>query len=116
MNSINTVAPTQHTTSTFSDVKLADSIDAMVAQLKHYIDLSDGLAMVVTLWVVQTYCFEKFQFAGYLHAHSPLRRCGKTTLLDWISLFVCGNPSIETNPTAPNIFRRGPHVLLLDEL
>ena len=72
------------------DEPAADPVDgqgllgALRALLNRHLVLPDHAAETVALWIVHTYCFEVFDFTPYLAVMSPVKRCGKTTLLDII--------------------------------
>ena len=58
---------------------------ALRALLNRYLVLPDHATETVALWIVPyTFCFEAFDFTPYLAVMSPVKRCGKTTLLDII--------------------------------
>ena len=75
------------------------------------------LAMVVACWVLETFCYDEFDFCGYLAPRSPTPRCGKTRLLRLVGQMVKGGPVPITNsPTAAVLYRRTQAVLLVDEV
>src|SRR5206468_1920072 len=76
----------------------------------------DGLAMLIALWIANTYAFERFHYAGYLAIRSATPQCGKTRLLELISMLAKGTPSITTMPTAAVLFRSTQRVMLFDEV
>ncbi len=49
--------------------------------LKHVI-LPAGVAEPISAWVVLTYCYDAFRILPLLGIVSPVKRCGKTTLLE----------------------------------
>ncbi|MCK4518003.1 DUF3631 domain-containing protein [Candidatus Babeliales bacterium] len=49
--------------------------------LKHII-LPSGVVEPITAWVVLTYCYDAFRILPMLGIVSPVKRCGKTTLLE----------------------------------
>lgn len=59
--------------------KLLSSIKGEL--LKHVI-LPGGVAEPITAWVVLTYCYGAFRILPLLGIISPVKRCGKTTLLE----------------------------------
>src|SRR5437773_5587879 len=40
-----------------------------------------GVPLVLSLWAINTYLFEVFDYCPYIALVSPLKRCGKTTVL-----------------------------------
>ncbi len=101
-----------------SSVRLADQLDQIEASIRRYVELSHpDLAMLVAVWIANTYTFECFDYCGYLHIQSDTWGCGKTTLLKVIRHHAKAQPPILTAPTAAVVFRtqRDVQVLLLDE-
>lgn len=76
-------------------------------------------APIVALWIGHTWAFEAFDFTPYLNINSPLKRCGKSTLLDAIKL-TCRNPwGPVVSPSPAVLFRKiqaDCPTLLLDEV
>lgn len=97
-------------------VHLADLLDNIANMITTYVTLPDTkLAMLIALWVALTYCYQHFQYCGYLALRSATPRCGKSTLLKILCPLVqC--PSITTTPTALVLFRSRRRVLILDEV
>jgi hypothetical protein len=94
---------------------LGDIIETIQRTLIKYIDFSHpSLATVASLWIVQAFCFESFQYCGYLALRSPTLRCGKSRLLKLIALFI--GAIITAIPTAATIFRSNRKELILDEV
>lgn len=86
---------------------LGDILDALVEQFRKYVSLPTEVLYLIALWIAQTYCFERFEYVGYLNIRSPLPRCGKTRLLELLATFAFGNPSVMTLPTPAVIFDGG---------
>jgi len=77
------------------------------------------LPLLLAAWTIGTYSHRVFRVYPYLALRSPTKRCGKTRVLDLLSL-VAFNASPKTlNPTEAQLFR-GPSknagTLLLDEV
>ena len=73
--------------------------------------------MAVALWILHTYVFERFPVTPRLALLSPVRGCGKTTLLILLELLVA-NPYRTDNVTAAAIYHLldlSPRTLLADE-
>jgi putative DNA primase/helicase len=60
----------------------------LMAAIRKYVILTDTDALTVALWVLHSYCFDAFPCTPRLAITAPEKRCGKTTLLDVISLLV----------------------------
>ena len=66
--------------------------------------MSDHARDAVALWVVHTYLLDSFQITPRLAIRSPVKRCGKTTLLDVIARLIF-RPLASANATASAVFR-----------
>ncbi len=77
------------------------------------------LPLLLALWTMGTYCYRVFRVFPYLVLRSPTKRCGKSRLLDLLSLVAFNSSPRTTNPTEAQLFR-GPSknggTLLLDEV
>jgi hypothetical protein len=97
-------------------VLLADELEQITALIHRYVELSHpDLAMLLAVWIANTYCFECFDYCGYLHIQSATPQCGKTTLLKVLRYLSKGKPPILSAPTAAVLFRSKHQVLLIDE-
>lgn len=97
--------------------RLADLLDEADHLLRQYVTLpKPDLAMLIAVWLAQTYCFDQFRYCGYLTLRSATPRCGKTTLLRVLSQLANGSPPITSLPTPATLFRSTRPVLLLDEV
>jgi Protein of unknown function (DUF3631) len=79
---------------------LSDICDA----IQEYIVLPDHTCMVVALWILHSYLLDSFQVSPRLAINSPMRRCGKTTLLDVLACLVL-KPLSAANVSTSVIFR-----------
>src|SRR5258708_3627550 len=50
--------------------------------------LSEASVVATSLWVPHSYCYDLFDYTPRLFAHSPTRRCGKTTYLKLLQKMV----------------------------
>ncbi len=57
-------------------------LSTIKGELLKYVILPGGVAEPITAWIVLTYCYEAFRILPLLGVISPLKRCGKTTLLE----------------------------------
>ena len=97
--------------------RLADLLDEIECQILKFVKLPKReLAMLVALWLAETYTFEHFRYCGYLALRSATPRCGKTLLMRLLSQLANGSPSITSIPTPAVLFRSTRPVLLLDEV
>ena len=74
--------------------------------------------VVVTLWIAHTWVIPAFIFTPYLSISSPVKRCGKSTLLDCLNLLV-SRPWAAVMPSPAVLYRKIEQdcpSLLLDEV
>lgn len=82
-----------------------------------YLALPDGAAVVLTLWTLHAHAHDAFPLSPVLAITSPEKRCGKTTLLELLSVLV-PRPLPASNLTPAVVFRaveRWRPTLLVDE-
>jgi hypothetical protein len=82
-----------------------------------FMSLTRQQATVCSLWVVHTHAIAAAMFTPYLNISSALLRCGKTTLLELLSL-LAANPWLTGRVTAAVLVRKTDQshpTLLLDE-
>ena len=75
-------------------------------------------ATATALWIAHTWVIEAFDFTPYLSIGSPVKRCGKSTLLDCLSL-LCRTPWQAVSPSPAVLYRKVESdcpTLLLDEV
>lgn len=97
----------------------AELILMIAVFLERYIFLKDKkLPLLIAVWVLGTYVFDVFKFYGYLWINSPVKRCGKTLLLDILSHICCHSTRRLSNLTEAVTFRVADkrQTLILDEL
>jgi hypothetical protein len=91
----------------------------LVAYVKRYVIFRrDAEAVAVALWVVHTHAFDAASVTPYLHASSPEKESGKSTLLEALSLVVA-RPWKAITPSEATLFRKidkDAPTLLLDEV
>ncbi len=97
-------------------------LDDVVAFLRMYMHFpSAESAHAVALFAAYTHILEAFDISPYLFIRSPERRCGKSTLLELITMLV-GHPKASAGMTAAAMFRSNSdaeaahHTLIVDEL
>ncbi len=96
--------------------------EALVADLERFITrfviLPGQTALPLAPWVLATFCHDAFDSFGYLLVVSPAPRCGKTRLLETLSLIV-SEPRRIASTSEPALFRTIAEyspTLLLDEM
>ena len=82
----------------------ASLLNALTAAIRQYVVLDDGAAEAVALWVLHTHALEAFLISPRLAITSVVMRCGKTTLVDVLSLLV-RSALTTVNATAAAIFK-----------
>jgi hypothetical protein len=98
----------------------AGLLDEVRATISRYVVLpSDEALTAVTLWTVATHAVDVLEHATRLCIHSPVKRCGKSRLLEVLAGLV-HSPLETTNISVPALFRvidkaASPPTLLLDE-
>jgi hypothetical protein len=78
--------------------------EQLCAVFKRYLVLDEGSVRTLALWVFGSYlanCFQKFPI---LRVISPVKRCGKSTLLDCFELLVC-RPLVTASISASSLYR-----------
>jgi hypothetical protein len=92
-------------------------LDLVHHLLQRYVELTAPQFVAVSLWIVLTFVYQRFTVTPRLTLTSPVRGCGKTTLLDLIEA-LCMRPLKTDSITAASIYdavdREHP-TLLLDE-
>lgn len=96
-------------------------LDEVRTAISRYVVLpSEAAVVAVVLWIAATHGVERFDHATRLAIHSPVKRCGKSRLLEVIAGLV-HEPIQTTNVSVPALFRMieaagdSPPTLLLDE-
>lgn len=76
----------------------------VVELLNSYVSLPEGAAIAIALWIILTHTIEVARVAPILLILSPVRQCGKTTLLGLL-LRLTFRPMTSANLTAAVLFR-----------
>ena len=82
----------------------ADLLDALSANVRQHVVMSDHAADTAALWAVHTHLLDCFGISPRLAITSPEKGCGKTTALDVVSRLV-SRPLPTANASAAAIFR-----------
>jgi hypothetical protein len=69
-----------------------DLLSSISAAIRKHVVLSKHAADAAALWCVHSHLLDCFVISPRLAIKSPMKRCGKTTLLDVISLLVSRRP------------------------
>jgi putative DNA primase/helicase len=79
-------------------------LDALSSAIGSYVIMPEPARHAAALWVAHTYLLDCFSITPRLAVRSPMKRCGKTTLLDVISRLVL-RPLPTGSVTAAALFR-----------
>ena len=85
----------------------------------HIIFRDDRIPTLLGVWILGTYFFKVFRFYGYVWVNSPVKRCGKSLLLDIISFVAFNSTSRLVYPSPSFLFREvdcNDRTLILDEI
>ena len=100
------------------DVDGAPFLDSLCRFLGCYMVLPPFADVVLALWLVHTFVFETSEFTPYMLVTSPVRACGKSTLLELLR-HLAFRPQLTGGISAAALYRRIESArpsLLLDEL
>ena len=87
----------------------------LAATLKAYVVLPDHAEVAIALWILHAHAFDAAQISPFLTISSPIKRCGKSTLLALLHELV-PNPMPVSSLTAASIYMDGKRVTwLIDE-
>jgi putative DNA primase/helicase len=92
-------------------------LDAIMEAIGSHVIMAEHSRVACALWVMHTYLLQHFQVTPRLAVHSPVRRCGKTTLLDVLACLV-QRPKLAASVTAATVLRvveKHHPTLLIDE-
>jgi putative DNA primase/helicase len=95
----------------------AELLDRIRLEVEAYVVLPPYASTAIALWALHTWCAESFYISPFLHARSPEKRCGKTTLMMVLAELV-RRPLPATNASPAALFRcieKYQPTLLLDE-
>lgn len=94
-------------------------IERWIGFLRRYLHISDAQALVMALWAIHTWLFEKFGSTPYLEVYAPNKGMGKTRVLEALELLVRGAERMPTARIAPIVRliheHQGKCTLLIDE-
>lgn len=92
-------------------------LNGILESLRAHVILPNLIAPGVVCWVLLTYCYDAFRVLPILGIVSPQKRCGKTTLEEWLSAH-CNRSLIASNISSAAVFRvieKYHPTLLIDE-
>lgn len=86
------------------DVTASELLDELESLFRRFLVLPEHGSAVLASWSLLTYVFDSFDVCPLLTIVSPVRRCGKTGVLELLST-VAYRPLVSSNVTASAIFR-----------
>lgn len=95
----------------------AELLNDMTAIVRRYCVLPEGGAEAAALWSLHSYCLDQLFTSPMLYPWSPEPRCGKTTLMNTLSILV-KRPLAASSITPAALFRaveKWQPTLLIDE-
>jgi hypothetical protein len=99
--------------------RLADALSQVEDFFCRYIAFpSAAHSPIIALWVAHSHALAAFDYTPYLHISSPEKRCGKSHVLDALSMLV-PQPWLAVSPSEAVIYRKiaiSTPTLLLDEV
>jgi hypothetical protein len=102
--------------STSSPGKDTNILDQVCGAFARHIDVKDHQIIGVALWALHCHVYRNFGKSPRLAILSPVKNCGKSTVLNMLNSMVW-NPEKLIDPTVASMFRlAGNHTLLLDEV
>ncbi|NOS79105.1 MAG: DUF3631 domain-containing protein [Nitrospira sp.] len=93
-----TIVPAEH------PVDGAQLLQTLIDILGKYLVLPAHAAVAIALWIIRAWCDDAFSISPRLAILSPVKRCGKTTLLEIVAKLL-PRPLPTSNVTASVIFR-----------
>jgi hypothetical protein len=100
-----------------SDPELLADLQAFFSRFAVFRDRR--IPWLLAAWTLATYCYRVFRVFPYLALRSPDKRCGKSRVLDLLSLVAFNASPRVVHPTEAQVFRgpaRNGGTLLLDEI
>lgn len=83
----------------------AELIAHLESLVNRFVILPPDAGLLVAVWIVGTYLYQAFEYFPYLVLRSPEKRCGKSRLLDVVSLLAFNAHPPTASPTEAQIFR-----------
>jgi len=93
-------------------------VEDVEAFIRRFIWLpNESLYFLVAVWIVGTYLVDEFSYFGYLFVWSPTKACGKSKMLEVLSLLSFNSTGIQLSMTEAVLFRTAfGYTQLVDEV
>ena len=101
-----------------SPVDGAELLHLIATTYERFCVLPNHASKVLAVWVLQSYCYRWFDFAGVIAVWSPEPACGKGRVLDVTSV-IASNPFRTSNTSAAVLYHqvsKGDITVLIDEV
>jgi hypothetical protein len=99
-------------------IPVPNIFDLILYTLKHYLYFKiEHEIVALCLWILHTFVFDRFMITPRLALLSPVRGCGKTTVLTGLSWLVC-RPERHDDPSVASLYQSidfARPTLLIDE-
>ena len=86
-------------------VSLSEAFDGAVTLFRTYMLMTEAQIAAVVLWCATTFLYDLLQIHAYLGITAPTKRCGKTTLVNLVALFVRQGLIVAGRVSAAYIYR-----------
>lgn len=86
------------------EVDGAQLLEEVAKAIRQHVVVKDHQVTALALWIVHTYCHERFQYTPRLLIYGPDKRCGKSTLLRLVGT-LASRPVMASNITPSVLFR-----------
>jgi Protein of unknown function (DUF3631) len=117
-DTVNTGCAASQSSTSGHSAPTVNVLDLVLRLIELHVAVTSEECMGIALWVLHTYVFDRFAITPRLALLSPVRGCGKTTLLVLLELLTA-QPYRSDNITAAAVYHRlarRPHTtLLIDE-
>ena len=86
-------------------IRVPNIFDLIFYTLKHYLYFRTEHGLVaLSLWILHTFVFDRFMITPRLALLSPVRGCGKTTILTALNQLVC-RPERHDDPSVASLYQ-----------
>ena len=86
-------------------VSLHEAFSGAVTVFRTYMFMTEAQIVAVVLWCATTFLYDLLQIHAYLGITAPTKRCGKTTLVNLVALFVRQGLIVAGRVSAAYIYR-----------
>src|SRR5579864_3509539 len=79
-----------------------EMLDSIASFLRRYLICDEHQLTILTLWIVHTWCYQRFLTTAYLDIRSPEPHSGKSRCLELLNK-LCNSPALLTAATSETI-------------